>query len=428
MSQTLPLTARPEAPTSAQVTSPRLPDLVLDTLADTVAALTALVQAQRAKLLLGPAWHGLAAPLRQAGLEITTVTQHGLHPETAPRFPLPRPLPGPEGQPTDLVDLALDLCAGDACARLDLTAVPVGWSSRSCLAGITPLAHVLLRQLVALRAGAGLLAPAMLGLLERLREYDDAAASHLVTGFLRLMAAQTPSQVEVTALRIAGLSDMPAAYRNKTEVRLNGVALELLDALSLTPDTSSGDAAQSVTSVMQSPPPRPALGLMPFARLHLLERNYAVAEDDETHLLWFRPMDGGVQADWTLLENRTVDGWTHVAAEILGKTHDIHRAFAMMHVIRRRDIATEEVAEIYDLHGLIWWLRDGEAGPEARLDGGPWLPYPAADHHQGKSRAVEALFHLMPDLSDLLGHKAQDWANRMAQTVQVAPVLMQAAE
>ena len=67
MPQTLPLTACPDALTPAQAISPRLPDLVLDTIADTVAALTALVQAQRASLVLGPAWHGLAAPLRQAG-------------------------------------------------------------------------------------------------------------------------------------------------------------------------------------------------------------------------------------------------------------------------------------------------------------------------------------------------------------------------
>jgi hypothetical protein len=97
-------------------------------------------------------------------------------------------------------------------------------------------------------------------------------------------------------------------------------------------------------------------------------------------------------------------------------------------VIRRRDIATEEVAEIYDLHGLIWWLRQGESGPEARLDGGDWTLYPAPDHSEGKARAIDVLFHLVPDLSDQLKDKARDWAHRMAQTVQVSPIMMQAAE
>jgi hypothetical protein len=252
-------------------------------------------------------------------------------------------------------------------------------------------------------------------------------------------AGNAPTQVEATALRIAGLSEMPVAYPSKTDVSFNEVAQGVLESLGLgqealtvahAPDHAPAQDAhasgQAVAAV--AAPLRPALGLAPFARLHLLERDYAVAEDEANEVLWFRPMAGGTPADWTALDSRTVDGWSVVAIEILGKMLDIQRAFAMMHMIRRRDIATEEVAEIYDLHGLIWWLRQGETGPEARLDGGEWTGYPVPEHSEGKARAIEALFHLMPDMCDLLKDKARDWAYRMAQTVQVSPVMMQAAE
>ncbi|HEY9021062.1 MAG TPA: hypothetical protein VIN17_10440 [Paracoccaceae bacterium] len=428
MPQTDHSTAKPDTPTAQPVPAWTLSGLLTANLVDTTAALAMMVQAREARLVLGPALHAFAATLRQAGLTIATTGQAALGTAEEAAFPCPRPLSRAEGQPTDLVDLRLDLVEAEPLAWLDLTGVPVAWDSRACLSGVAPLARQLVRQLVALQAGAALLAPPTLALLDRLREFDDAAASHLLMGFLRLTASEVPTQVEVTALRIAGLSDMPAGFRSKTDVSLNDVALSLLDDVGLGKAPLSAAPRSEVAPPLPVQPLPPAMGLMPFARLHLLERNYAVAEDDVTGLLWFRPMDGGVQADWSVLDSRTVDGWTVVATEILGQTVDIQRAFATMHVIRRRDIATEEVAEIYDLHGLIWWLRDGESGPEARMDGGPWSAYPAPADVVGKSRAVEALFHLMPNLSSLLGHKAQEWADRMAHTVQVAPVLMQAAE
>lgn len=415
-----------------------LSDILFTGLADTAEAMAGIVQAQEARLLLGPQLHGFAAPLRQAGLRVDVVDTidmvdtvdavdaGGLVDRTVSLRELPRA----EGQPTDLVDLALDLGLATAqpLARLELLAVPGGWDSRSRRKGIAPLARQMNRQLMAVQGGACLLAPTMLALLEKLRDFDDTAVSHLVTGFLRVMAGGSPTSVEATALRIAGLAEVPVAYPSKASVTFNEVAQGVLDDLGLGQEllATAPATAQAVAAVVV--PLQAVPDLIPFARLSLLERDYAVAEDDDSGLLWFRPMEGATAADWTVLDSRTVDGWSVVATEVLGKMLDIQRAFAMMHVIRRRDIATEEVAEIYDLHGLIWWLRQGETGPEARLDDGDWSVYPASDLSEGKARAIDVLFHLVPDLSDMLKDKARDWSNRMAQTVQVSPIMMQAAE
>jgi hypothetical protein len=410
-----------------------LSELLFAGLADTAAALTGIVQAQEARLLLGPELHGFAAPLRQAGVCVDVVEMVAMVEtiETLDRTASLRELPRAEGQPTDLVDLALDLGAASAqpIARLDLLAVPGGWDSRSRLKGIAPLARQMNRQLLAVRGGAYLLAPTMLSLLEKLRDFDDTAVSHLVTGFLRVMAGGTATQVEATALCIAGLAEMPVAYRSKTDVTFNEVAQGVLEELGLGQEVlATSPALEQAVAAAPIAALRAVPDLTPFARLTLLERDYAVAEDDDNGPLWFRPMEGATGADWTMLESRAVDGWSVVATEVLGKTLDIQRAFAMMHVIRRRDIVTTEVAEIYDLHGLIWWLRQGETGPEARLDGGEWRVYPAPAQSEVKARAIDVLFHLVPDLSDQLKDKARDWAHRMAQTVQVSPIMMQAAE
>lgn len=403
-----------------------LSDILFAGLADTAEAMSGIVQAQEARVLLGPELHGFAAPLRQAGLRVDVVDVVAGGHGTASLRELPRA----EGQPTDLVDLALDLgpAAARPLARLELLAVPGGWDARSRLKGLVPLARQMNRQLMAVRGGASLLAPTMLSLLEKLRDFDDTAVSHLVTGFLRVMARGTATQVEATALCIAGLAEMPVAYRSKTDVTFNEVAQGVLQDLGLGQELLVAAPATEQAVAAPVVPLRAVPDLIPFARLSLLERDYAVAEDDDSGLLWFRPMEVGNAADWTVLDSRTVDGWSVVATEVLGKMLDIQRAFAMMHVIRRRDIATEEVAEIYDLHGLIWWLRQGESGPEARLDGGDWAAYPAPDHSEGKARAIDVLFHLVPDLSDQLKDKARDWTHRMAQTVQVSPIMMQAAE
>ena len=417
-----------------------LSDILFAGLADPAQAMAGIVQAQQMRVLLGPELHGFAAPLQQAGLRVETVeavvlardlgalTQAELA-RVATGAAL-RELPRAEGQPTDLVDLALDLGAASAqpIARLDLLAVPGGWDSRSRLKGIAPLARQMNRHILAVQGGACLLAPTMLALLEKLRDFDDTAVSYLVTGFLRVMAGGSPTPVEATALRIAGLSEMPVAYPRKTNVTFNEVAQGVLDDLGLGQELLAAAPATEQAVAAPVVPLRAVPDLIPFARLSLLERDYAVAEDDDSGLLWFRPMEGGTAEDWTVLDSRTVDGWSVVATEVLGKMLDIQRAFAMMHVIRRRDIATEEVAEIYDLHGLIWWLRQGETGPEARLDGGDWAVYPAPAQSEVKARAIDVLFHLVPDLSDQLKDKARDWAHRMAQTVQVSPIMMQAAE
>ena len=404
-------------------------DLMVSNLALACAAVSSLLAAQQARLCLAPALAGFAGMLRGAGLTVESLDPA---PDTAATPGLHR-LPSRPGQPTDLVDLALDLQGGDGAllARLELRGVPGAWDSRSLRRTLDPLIQLAQTQIVGLRGGMALLGPVMLALLERLRDFDDHAASHLVTGFLRLMAGQVPSQVEVTALRIAGLSDMPAARLARSEAALNAVALELLDALHLARDPVRHPEARPAAASAHGPDAQgdtPSAALAPFAQVQLLERNFVVAEDGAQARLWFRALQGDAPDAWQPLEAQTQDGWTHIASEIIALTTDVQRAFAAMHVIRRRDIPTTEVAEIYDLHGLVWWLRDGETSPEGRLDGAEWSALTLDDALTGKPRAIEALFQLLPDPSEILDDKARDWVHRMAQTVQVTPVMMTAAE
>jgi hypothetical protein len=404
-------------------------DLMVSNLAQTCVAVSSLLAAQRAGLCLAPAMAGFAEMLRAAGLTVDSLDPGSDTPATPGLHRLP-PRPG---QPTDLVDLALDLHGGDGAllARLELVGVPGAWDSRSLRRTLDPLIRLAQTQIVGLRGGMALLGPVMLALLERLRDFDDQAASHLVTGFLRLMAGDVPSQVEMTALRIAGLSDMPATRLTRSEAALNTVALDLLDDLHLARDPVLRPGVQPATAPADSAEAQgatPAAALVPFAQVQLMERSFAVAEDEPQARLWFRPLLGGTPDEWQPLVAQTQDGWTHIASEIIARTTDVRRAFAAMHVIRRRDIPTTEVAEIYDLHGLVWWLRDGETCPEGRLDGAEWSALNLDDALTGKPRAIEALFQLLPDPSELLDDKAHDWVQRMAQTVQVTPVMMAAAE
>jgi len=413
-------------------------------------ALAAVVQARGLRVHLTSAGAGLADGLSAIGL---SVAQAELPHFPADAFPLPRALPQRAGMPTDRCDLVirLDGAGGQALVWLELQDVPQGWGAQARREAIAPLARLLQSQLGALHQPAAEMAASMLALLERLREVDSTAAPHLLMGVLHFLAGQVPAPVEVTALRIAGLCDMPASRPARPDVSLNADGWNLLAQAGLgqaglgqaglaAADPAQADAAPSVPVVEavdtadtavkaqagQVLPAPPATGLHPFACIHLLKHEFDVAEDDATGLLWFRPH--GHSADWSVLRHATADGWTAIATEVLEKTMDIRRAFAEMHLIRRRDIATQEVAEIYDLHGLIWWLRESEAGLEARLDQGPWTLCMMPHSMTGKVRAAEAFMRLMPELPVSLHAQAHDWAARMAHSVQVKPVLVQAAE
>jgi hypothetical protein len=211
-------------------------------------------------------------------------------------------------------------------------------------------------------------------------------------------------------------------------VALNEIAAAILGRAGLG-HTARGVPVMTLadTAAQQARLPAPAAAYLPFARLRLVERDFAVADDEPTGKLVFRPMDDA-GFPWTWLINGPCDGWTAVASEILGQVHDTVHEFSRMHVIRRRDLPTEEIAEAYELEGTIWWLRTRDGGHEARLDAGTWIPVNLDPEMSSKDRAIIALFVIAPDMRDALSGPARDWANRMAQTVQVSPMISVAAE
>lgn len=404
--------------------------LCTDTFRAACDALVALVQARSCHLYFVDGAGPLASGMASSGLPVASAD--GLiFPELA--FPIPQRLPLRDHSPTDSCDLVLSLAGSEdnVMAWVELRNVPQGWDSRDNLGAIAQLSHILHVQIRALQQPTPFIAPLMLALIDRLHELDDRAASHLLMGVLHLLVGRIPSQVEATALCIAGLSDMPVSMPPRPEVKLNSDGFRVLydagfgaglnkhsDLAQASEEKASRGAENSGAKSHSALPP---LGLRPFAKIHLLKQDTEIAQDDPSETLWFRT--AGQDVTWRLLECRTADGWTAIAAEVVEKTIDVVRAFAEMHLIRRRDIPTDIVAEIYDLHGLVWWVRDSAAGTEARLDGADWTVFPSRNALTGKARAVEALMLLVPDLGQKFDSQARDWAGRMARSVQVIPVI-----
>jgi hypothetical protein len=393
-------------------------------------ALAGLVQARSMALHLSDLSAGLGGALAQVGVVIATDDAPELPDAAQAVLSMPCVLPARAGMPTDCVDLVLRLAGptDSTFGVLVLRNVPQGWDSQAKRDATAALVRLLQMQSCALLAPATLIADPVLTLIERLQDVDDRAASHLLMGILRLLAGRSPSSVEATALRIAGLSDMPASQPAAPDVILNADGARLLAGLAVIDPLSTPCAQAAALELVDdttTPPAAPAQGLAAFARLHLMKQDFDVADDPDTSALWFRATD---TQTWLPLQGRTGDGWNVIATEIIEKTTDILRAFTQMHLIRRRDIDTDEVAEIYDLHGRVWWLRSDETGVQARRDDGDWIACDVADDITGKARAVEALMQIDPDMATNFGEHARDWAGRMAHCVQVTPVMVQAAE
>lgn len=344
-------------------------------------------------------------------------------------MPTLRALRGRDGDATDHVDLYLDIVlpSGALVAVIELCDVAQGWTARHRMMVLERVARLASIQLAALAQGPALLARPMLALVDALEEFDGSTVSHAFRALLRVLAGESPSRVELTALRIAGLADAPQWSLPLPEVVLSDAARGALARAGL------GPAARMIRAEPQEPVPAPgpqadmpAQSVQPFACLRLVERSFEIAEEPGTDRLLFRL--SGTPEDWTRLSHGAADGWTAVATEMLGVAFDTLREFSKMHVIRRRDLPTSEIAEAYELNGMIWWLRRTPDGVEACLDGGAWVPVDVAAAPTDKERATVALFTLAPGLTDSLAGPARDWAHRMAQTVQVTPIISMAAE
>jgi hypothetical protein len=409
--------------------TPEILDLLTLNIRDASGVARALVGAQGHRLHLGAEIEWARTRLSAAGVALAEAPLAEMAEDAEPFWPRGlRRLPMPPGSPTDCVDIGLDLGGrtGPAAAMLELGGVPAGWATRDHLRGLEQIRSLLTGQIEALLAGPGIVAATLLRLVTLLRELDDKAASHSLAGLLTVLADKQPSRVEVMAMRICGLAGTPPARGDGTHVVLSDVALDLLEQAGL------GRTTQGIGIVAVPDGAAPSMEvvapqtLVPFARARIVERDYDVAEDDQSGHLWFRT--AGTQDAWAVLANTCADGWTAIAAEILGQTSDITVEFAQMHLIRRRDLPTDQVAEAYELDGTIWWLREGESGTEGRLHGGDWQPCAVDRDLPVKKRALAALLQIDPHHGDRLTDQVREWARRMAHAVQVVPYLAIAAE
>ena len=389
----------------------------------------ALVGAQSYRLHLGKDLTWAAMRLSQIGTNLAQDT-------FVPSEPVPaqfiirgvRKLPMPDGSPTDIMDLGLDLDGpnGEPIALLRLDGVSAGWATQDRLKGLERIAALLKAQFKALSGGPVIFAAPMLRLVTLIRELDENAVSHSVKGLLSVLAGNAPNRVETMAMRISGLAESGSGRLEERDVVLSDVALDMLDQAGISRAVVPLSFVSCVEDASTGSDAAVSLSLVPFARARILEQQFDVAEFENTNRLWFRPAGSGT--DWTALANSTSDGWAAIAAEIIGHTLDITLEFAQMHMIRRRDLPTDEIAEAYELDGMVWWLREGEAGTEARLDAGVWQRCDLAPDISGKRRALAALFLIDGEVVTRLEDEVRDWSRRMAQSVQVAPYMDIAAE
>nr|WP_111299308.1 hypothetical protein [Paracoccus saliphilus] len=402
-----------------------LPALVAENLRDTILAAAALVGAQGTRLQLVPELEVLrqkldAAEIRtevEPALAAADPDQSSFH-VMAPRA----------GMATDLLDVGVRLSDGarGTVGLLILCGVPAAWQAQSRLRALEALTRVMERQIGALRLGPAVIADPMLRLLEELHDLDSSIVSQGLMGFVRTLAGKRPSQVECTAMRIVGLADVPVEFFQSREIRLSVVAQDLLDAIGYGAFLKMGQAMEAPEVVRPAPRVETRNDLEPFARLRLIERDFLVAEDADCGAFWFR--EAGQGPAWKRLSKAGPDGWAVVAAEILELSSDVVAAFAGMHLLRRPDLASEDMAEAFELHGIVFWLAHSEGVTQARRDCGDWVTCDIPADVVGRPRALAALTQLCPSLASDLAGPARDWLHRMSQTVQVMPYMATAAE
>lgn len=336
-------------------------------------------------------------------------------------------------QASDVVSVGLSVLErGRVLGILEIESARPDVLSQRLSGPLISLARQIGRHLVAIRYPGRALPQRLLALVHSVSEHDEGAASRVLTGLLRLAGDDQPSMVEVTALRIAGLAELAGPGIRLTEegrrILLRGGVDVPETARTVTPlNQPEGARAQHI-----APRPRPSWTV--FARLAISKGEYEVGESGEYGPLAYRA--AGTGAEWVELEHELVDGWTEIAAEIFSRTHDILHEYARMHMIRRRDLRTEEIAEIYDLHDLIWMLRQSENGYEVSIPGQPWerlmhLPPVSDDAPDGdvphREFAILGLMQLRPDLPQRMEHDLRSWSRRMAAGAKVTPVLSPAA-
>lgn len=402
-----------------------LPVLVAENLRDTILAAAALVGAQGTRLQLVPELEALrqkldAAEIRteiEPALATGDLDQSGFH-----------VMPQRAGMATDLLDVGVRLKDGPqgTVGLLILCGVPAAWQAQARLRALEALTRVMERQIGALRLGPAVIADPMLRLLEELHDLDRSIVSQGLMGFVRTLAGKKPSQVECTAMRIVGLADVPVEFFQSREIRLSVVAQDLLDAIGYGDVLKMGEAMEAPEMVRPAPRSETRDDLEPFARLRLIERDFLVAEDADCAAFWFQ--EAGHGPDWRRLSKAGPDGWSAVAAEIIELSSDVVAAFAGMHLLRRRDLPSEDLAEAYELHGIVFWLAHSEGVTQARMDRGDWITCDIPADVVGRPRALAALSRLCPGLASDLAGPARDWVHRMSQTVQVMPYMATAAE
>jgi hypothetical protein len=329
---------------------------------------------------------------------------------------------------TDLVDLTVDLLSDSdvPVAQLVLSGVQHKWNSKSCQRSLNAICKIAAANLLAIRGASRMVASQFLSLIEQLADIDEAVAVPSLTGFLRVLSDKAPTRSQLIALQISGLVESPINAAPVISVTVTDAARDLLRQSGLNCWPAPTCMAQMPEPVaVQAPEPTMPQNLSPFARLRIMERDYLIAETPITDALCFRAPD---QADWTELKQNSADGWTAVAAEIIERDVDVLAEFTRMHIIRRRDMPTEEVAEIFEILGVLFWLRRNETSFEMRVVDGDWAPLDIAADAPQKERALRAALALHAQSGIGLDKAARDWALRMAHATQVTPYMGIAAQ
>lgn len=329
---------------------------------------------------------------------------------------------------TDLVDLHIDLLAENEhpIARLVLCGVPRNWKSKARKRCLDRLAGTLCDQLMALRDGPRIVASGMLALIEQLVDLDSNVNTPTLTGFLRVVSGKPPTRSQLIALQISGLVESHGAFGSPAEIMITDIAHDVMKRSGLGAATEPHHAALSQTAtIIAEPVEAQEVDLQPHATLRIMERDYLIAEHPITEVLHYR---AETEAEWACLSHSSADGWTKIAAEIIHSDVDVVAEFVKMHLIRRRDLPTAELAEAFEILGKVFWLRRAEAGIESCVAAGAWHALDVDPELPPRERAQAAALKLGPQMRISVDSAARDWADRMAQAVKVSPFLHVAAQ
>jgi len=330
---------------------------------------------------------------------------------------------------TDLIDLHVDIkCEhGHPIGRLVLNSAPGQWQTKARLRVLDMVAELLSDQLRAMRDLPKRMAGTMLELIEKLADLDAAATPPTLAVFLRMIAGKAPSRSQMIALQITGLVESHSSMQAPDTLSVTETAHDILRAAGFIgwSDMRSGCLVpeSALRSDADTPSPR-EINITPFAVLRVMERAFQIAEDPDTESLLFRTPE---QQEWSFLNHTTDDGWTAVAAEIIRADPEAQLEFIRMHLLRRRDLPTEEVAETFEILGHIFWLRLSETGVEIRVQGQDWRPINVSAELESRTRAVAAVQLLQAEHVISLDAATHDWSIRMAHGVQIMPAPSSAA-